>query len=95
MKWIKFNCLAIGITLAFIFGCSMEAGPVSGPDISYCKDTRDGELFSFRIEDVRDAVVTLHAGGCFTVVDNKGLERRLCSADESWLKCRAIPFEDQ
>lgn len=88
----KFVFLALGIVIGIMTGCSMKAGPVTGPPTSYCKDTRDGELFSFDIENVSNGRIHLSGGGCFDVIDNDGASRQLCTRHEQFIKCQAKPF---
>ena len=77
--------------LVLIAGCTFRAGEVTGPPISYCKDTRDGELFSFHLENVSNGRINFTGGGCVDVVDDNGQERQLCTRHEQFIKCQADP----
>lgn len=80
------------LLLMFLAGCTLKAGPVEGPPVSYCKDFRDGETFSFQLENVTNAVIRLNGTGCFDVIDDSGKERRLCSEHEPYIKCDVVPL---
>lgn len=89
------TCVLIGIVTGYLSGCTMKAGPVTGPPVLYCKDTRDGELFSFHIENVSNPVYRLTGGGCFDVIDDSGNNRHFCSEHEAYIKCRETTYENQ
>ncbi len=74
--------------VVMLFGCSLplDTDNITGPEISYCTDTRDGEVFSFRKDKVLYGQASLN-DVCIVVIDESGVERQLCKSHEIWLKC--------
>ena len=75
--------------LGALAGCTMQ-GDVTDENRQRhitCKDTRDGEVFSFHGKTIRDVRVGIGADSCFTVTDDGGKVRTLCGNNEAWLKC--------
>lgn len=78
------------LALLVLSGCTMEADVdlASSAKMYDCKDTRDGEQFSFRPENVSGVVVGyMGADTCATIVDEAGKTRRFCHTQEAYIKC--------
>lgn len=74
---------------ALLAGCTIQGDPADESRTHYvtCKDTRDGETFSFHGKTIRNVRIGIGADSCFTVTDDSGQERTLCQSNEAWLKC--------
>lgn len=55
-----------------------------------CKDTRDGERFSFRTNDITDIRAGLGAPTSMSIVTLKGKKMTVTSSMEAWLKCEEV-----
>ena len=54
-----------------------------------CKDTREGEVFTYRGDDVRNVRLGMAgADSCFSVTSTDGKTREMCKSHEAWLKCQ-------
>ena len=87
---LKTGALLLLVGSMGLLGCQMKADITDESRRSHitCTDTRDGEKFSFRGATVRDAVQGFGTAHCFTVTDDTGMVRRLCSSQEVYLKCK-------
>ena len=53
-----------------------------------CKDTRDGETFTYSGGDVHNMRIGVAgADSCFSVTSTDGKAREMCKSHEAWLKC--------
>ena len=78
----------ISVVLLVISGCTMEGTVEPGQTIA-CTDTRDGEVFMFDSSTVRDVRVgVLGAETCLTLTDHNKSDRRICTNEERFLKCK-------
>ena len=81
------------IIVTLLSGCTMKAGEQtedSKKRTTACTDTRDGEVFTFKNNTVKDARQGYGAPTCFTITTLKGADKRLCSDMEVYLKCHNI-----
>ena len=75
-------------------GCSAgvdeaEARKLNAGRVIDCKDTRDGEAFTYRGDDVHNLRIGMAgADSCFSVTSTDGKARELCRSHEAWLKCQ-------
>jgi len=82
--------MRIILVLVLLQGCTGEAVPnrESRGKVMMCVDTRDGETFTFRGKDIRNARIGVGgADSCFYVVDTAGKPRTLCKSQEPFIKC--------
>ena len=71
-------------------GCTMDGGEVAQKDLSKtitCKDTRDGEMFSFNTDTITNIRRGVGAPTSFDMTTNDGKQITLSSDMEAWLKC--------
>ena len=84
--------LVFCLVVLALAGCQMEAkiAPNNAPATA-CVDLRDGEKFSFKTKNITDVRYGIGAPSCFSVTDDAGKFRRLCSDQEVYLKCVSAP----
>lgn len=71
-----------------LIGCTSGAEVEMKNKISVCKDSRDGETFSFNQKTITNVRMGfLGADSCFDVIDGSGKKRTLCKSHEVFLKC--------
>jgi hypothetical protein len=86
---LRFGVSALIVLLAA--GCTMNGGEVSDKDrnkIMTCKDTRDGETFSFNTNTITNIRRGIGAPHTFDVVTTDGKSMSLSTDMEAWLKCK-------
>ena len=88
------TALRIGVSALIVLlaaGCNMKGGDIAEKDrnkLMVCKDTRDGETFSFNTNTITNLRVGLvGAPTTFNVTTTDGKEKTLSSTMETWLKC--------
>lgn len=87
------NIIVMSLFPFLLSGCLELRATVDkekSPAVSYCVDTRDGERFSFKSENVINARIGIN-DVCFDVTDNNGNERTLCKSHEPYIKCGSLP----
>ena len=88
MKKFRLNTVVALILSAGLFGCTVDGKiEVERNKKMICKDTRDGETFSFNTNSVTNARLGIGADHSFDVTDNNGKKRTLTSNMEAYLKC--------
>jgi hypothetical protein len=91
MKNLKRSALGLSFLIALLcYSCTVKDGEVAEHDknkIFDCKDTRDGETFSFNSNTVRDVRVGIGADSSFTITTLDGKEKKLNSSMEAYIKC--------
>lgn len=75
------------ITLAFLSGCTYDAGTIAPGQVFDCTDTRDGETFTIRSENLGQVRGGIGTDSCVSGFDDNGIPRQLCNASQTWLKC--------
>jgi len=86
----KAPLLAVCLTCLLAAGCTMNGGEVTQEDLNktmICKDTRDGETFSFNTSTVTNVRQGISAPHSFDVTTDDGEKMTLNSDMEAWLKC--------
>jgi len=71
-------------------GCTVDGGELAESDrnkVMTCKDTRDGEVFQFNTNTIRNFRFGIGAPSSFDVTTFDGREMTLNSEMEAWLKC--------
>lgn len=85
------SCFGVSALIVLLAaGCTMDGGKVAEKDknkIMVCKDTRDGETFSFSTNTITNMRAGIGAPSTFDVVTTDGKARTLSSDMGSWLKC--------
>ena len=89
---INMNTVKILLVIFFIIftGCTVES-EVSESSLNkhcICKDFRDGEVFEFNTNDIRNVRVGIGTTTGFDVKDSNGKERFLSSDMDEYIKCK-------
>lgn len=81
--------LIISICSLLLTGCYLEADIIKecSPQKTTCTDTRDGEVFSYRLENVSNKARVTFNDQCFDVTDDTGKKRTMCASHQAFLKC--------
>jgi hypothetical protein len=82
--------LAVCWSAVLAAGCTMEGGELAEKDrnkVMTCKDTRDGEVFQFNTNTIRNVRAGIGAPSSFDVTTFDGREMTLTSDTEAWIKC--------
>jgi hypothetical protein len=91
MKNLKRSAHGLSFLIALLCSsCTVEGVDVAEHDknkIIDCKDTRDGDAFSFNTNTVKDVRAGIGAPTTFTVTTLDGKEKHLSSDMEAYLKC--------
>jgi hypothetical protein len=91
MKNLKRSTFGLSFLIALLCSsCTVKNAEVAGHDknkIMDCKDTRDGETFSFNTNTVRDISVGIGGDSSFTVTTLDGKEKKFNSNMEAYIKC--------
>lgn len=94
------TCRPLVLRLSAMLGVLVMYGCTAGTDedatrklnagkVIDCKDTRDGEAFTYRGEDVHNVRLGMvGADSCFSVTSTDGKAREMCKSHEAWLKCQ-------
>lgn len=82
----------------FIYGCTSDASidEETKNSIITCKDTRDGEVFSFygsTVTNVRGGI--LGAASTFDMITTDGRKMTLSSDMEVYMKCSPKPINEE
>lgn len=86
----KSSLLAIILTLLLVSGCTINGGDVVKEDLNkiiICKDTRDGETFSFNTNTVTNSRQGFGAVSSIDIITDDGKQMTISDDMNSWLKC--------
>ncbi len=86
------------IPLILLTGCLEREAALIEQDnkVMECTDTRDGEVFTYETDNVKDISSSGILGDIsITVIDNDGNERVLKKEMEAYLKCKALEPSNQ
>ncbi len=75
--------------IILLSGCTFDSGvsEESKNKVMTCTDTRDGETFTFKTNDITNARVGFISDTSFDVVDLSGVKRTLTKSMELYIKC--------
>ncbi len=75
--------------IIFLSGCTFDSGvsEESKNKVITCTDTRDGEIFTFKTNDITNVRSGFMADSSFDVVDQNGIKRTLTSISHIYIKC--------
>lgn len=81
---------ALFLLLTFVSACEFEGGGVVDIDKNKtieCTDSRDGEVFTFNTNTMRDTRIGITTSSSFKVTDIKGQTRNFNDGTTGYLKC--------